>query len=194
MASFAQWLQQSVGEEVPQDVAGVLVDWQPAGEIAFDGSAVNVRDLWGVLDDYCGTTLDLPAGTYAVEGQGVEYGGHRRVAAVRVRLADRRPTAMREVGQVLIDSWGVAIGHIDVWHAALPADAAKEFEESNRIGIYVETGCDVSRLDAGTSTLPIARAFTGLGSGGYSVFALLDERGLPVGVLVQFISKEDASG
>jgi hypothetical protein len=181
---FAAWLGQSKGDFPKEGVAGVETDWFDVGTVTLTGSKVAVTDLWMLWVDEDTVTAKLPTGKYAVRAKGIEFGRHRRVARVSLAPAGIETKRGRELGEVAVDSWGVAIGEIEAWHRGLANEQIGDFNES-RTGVYAD-GCEIVRWEIAGRKATLVIAFTGLGDGGYPVRALVSGR-KAVGLEVEFI-------
>ena len=181
---FAAWLDQSKGQTPKEGVAGVETDWFGVGTVKLTGSKVAVTDLWMLWVDEDTVTMKLPAGTYAVRAKGIEFGRHRRVARVSLAAAGVEAKSGRELGEVSVDSWGIAIGEIEAWHKGLSDEQVGEFNES-LTGVYAD-GCEIVQWEIAGRKATLVIAFTGLGDGGYPVRALVSGR-KTVGLEVEFI-------
>jgi hypothetical protein len=179
---FQRWLSPSVGDYPSPGVVGTLSDWFELGAISVVGPTIDVADRWQNF----GLTLPIEGGDYRVGARGIDYGGHRRTAAVRLL---RRPGGRRGriMGEVDVDSWGLSIGEIESWQAGIEPTEIEAFGRS-LFGTYVD-GCELVTWSlAGRSTSAVV-AFTGLGSGGYPVFEWADDGG-PVGFECEFLSAD----
>jgi hypothetical protein len=76
----------------------------------------------------------------------------------------------RRLGDVPIDSWGVAIADLDDWFRGLDEKTIVDFLE-RVFGTYVD-GCEVVKWSIAGRPTQLALAFTGLGDGLYPVFAV----------------------
>src|SRR4029078_13160530 len=112
------------------------------------------------------------------------FGDHRRVGGVRFHLAQATPQRAEQLGEINVDSWGVAIADCKSWEQGIDHERLVDFGET-LVGTYAD-GCEVVQWTIQGRTAPLLIAFTGLGRGGYPVCALREGDRL-VGVECEFI-------
>jgi hypothetical protein len=183
-SGFAAWLKGSKGEMPKAGVPGVQTDWFDVGAIEFGGSNVAVVDLWMLWVDEDTVAVKLPAGRYAVRAKGIAFGAHRRVASVRVSAEGVDVAVGKELGEIGVDSWGIAIGEVEAWHQGLDDEQVGAFNEAH-VGVYAN-GCEIVEWEIGGKRACLVIAFTGMGDGLYPVRATVFGK-KTVGLEVEFI-------
>ena len=168
MNDLQRWLAASAGDMPEPGTAGALTDWFELGELHLPGPTVDVVDRWFQYEQ---VRLPVTAGRHVATGRGIAFGDHRRVAGVRLA---RGPVAARgdAVGEVGIDSWGVAVFDMAAWTEGVLAADVERFVKS-LFGTYVDGAEVVTWSHVGRTTQALV-AFTGWGSGGYPVRPCLD--------------------
>jgi hypothetical protein len=184
--TFAQWITASKGDLPDEGSHAVLTDWFDIGVVRFAGKTINIGDRW-LHGDAGDVTLEITPGSYRVQARGASFGGHRRVAGVRVFLEKRESVAGKTLGQISVDSWGILIGDLNALYAGMSEDEIESFQEKKLLGKYAHSCEIVSFKPKGNRPdVPFVTAFTGLGAGDYPAIALNDGNTL-VGVRVDFI-------
>jgi hypothetical protein len=184
--AFKKWLKASRGRFPKKGVPGVESRWFPIGTLKHEGKSLAVADLWGLARED-GVNVRLPPGRYAVHAKGMAFGPHRRVSRVRVAARPQKGQELsrgRKLGNVPIDSWGVAIADLDRWFKGLDEKTIVSFVEGV-FGKYVD-GCEIVKWSIADRPTQLALAFTGLGDGMYPVFALRSG-GKTLGLEVEFL-------
>ena len=171
------------------DLAGAGVVGEEGGWLAVGLLEVPKGRLLAV--DVCmfneedGATVDVPPGTYVVEGRAMDFEGHLRVSRMRAYLRGTNPALGDAVGEAGTDSGMIAIGDIADIDGRVAGNDTETFAEM-LFEVTVEGG-EVQSLDVNGHTVTYAVCESGFGDGGYPVFALVDG-GRTVGVEVEFIA------
>jgi hypothetical protein len=130
--TLAEYLADSLShdEPPPEGVAGQFSDWLLVDDLEVTSGKLWIGDAqmaWAeTRDPDGGCVVPVPSGKYRVEGRGVDFGGYKLVAGVRVVLAGAdHVIAIGDVGECGTDS-----GQIGVADAAeLAAAFAQAFGE-----------------------------------------------------------------
>lgn len=166
-------------------LVGVESDWLqfgeldvPRGRLWLGDAAVTARDE--------GVSTKVKPGRYVVELKGMDFKGVRVVSRARVIPGmDRSFAVGARLGEAITDSAMIAICDIDALEAAVTKEHIDEYERDVREGMS-PPGTVISTFAYGERSFDVAWIMSGLGDGGYDVFALKTS-GKTVGVEVEFL-------
>lgn len=179
------YLAKSKGRMPKAGSVGRVSEWFDLGTIPVPTGKLGLVDPQTFeVDD--GVLVKVPPGQYRVFAQGIDFAGHRRVAAMRVQLEGTSPKrAGDEVGEVPVDL-GMFVA-VDVGDFDKRFDLAWADELSEMVLRLDVDGAKVMDLKIQRQKFPLAIAASGFGDGGYPAFRLKEGR-KTVGAEVEFIA------
>lgn len=183
--TLKQFLDESSGEMPAEGSVGRAGDWFDLGTIPVTtGKLCFVDPQTFEPDD--GVVVKVPAGTYRVLARGIDFDGHRRVAAMRVQLEGAKPEREgEEVDEASVDRGRLVALDIGDFNARFDVAWADELSET-AFDLEID-GAGATDLKIQGQTFRIALAESGFGDGGYPVFKLREGR-RTVGAEVEFIA------
>jgi Protein of unknown function (DUF4241) len=172
-----------VGEFPRSGVQGVEGEWLSIGNLNVSTGSLCAVDAMMLARSEGFVTKVVP-GAYSVQGKGMNFKGHIRVSRIRAFLENSEPKLGERVGVVGIDTASFAFCDIEDIEKYTDGEAAKEFwKELERVDIQ---GGEIVALNVSGEFVRFAACESGLGDGGYPVFALRDGSRV-IGLEVEFI-------
>jgi hypothetical protein len=186
MESFPEALAKTDGPEPQLGQLGELSSWLYFCDLPLKTGPLAVCDpSFGPGDGVMSVSLNLPPGTYRIEGRVVAYGGERRVAAMRCVV--RGSTSLERGSQV--GECGVDTGRVGFCDEGVFGPAMDRYEDEYMEQLdSVEDPCAAVVLGPAREAM-IALADCGFGDGSYPVFELCSD-GKVVGLEIEFIGPE----
>lgn len=181
--TLKQRFKKQKGEFPKPGVVGVEGEWLSIGTIDVPKGSLLAVDvtLFNAEDGY---VAKVPPGKYVVEGKAMDFKGHLRVSRVRAYLHGTEPALGKQLGETGTDSAMIAIADIKDVDARVPKGDLDAFGE---LLFEVEVdGGDIKTLDVNGTKVTFAACESGLGDGGYPVFALRQGK-RSVGIEIEFI-------
>jgi hypothetical protein len=165
--------------------AGIESDWMEFGDLDVPLGLLWIGDA-SVMDASESCTVEVPPGTYQVELKGMDFKGVRVISRVRV-FGSNAPkwTLGARQGEAITDCGMIGICDMRALEAAVTKRHAKEFEKDVREATVPPSTC-IEKFLYGKKSFDIARVLSGIGDGGYDVYAL-ESTGKVIGVEVEFL-------
>ena len=172
----------------PTPITGERTDWLEFCQFSLHGKTVLIVDAQFVPSSDDGLLVDLSPGNYRVYAKGVNYGGDRRVARLRVVKDGAVPRLGKEVGKTWTDTAKTGFCDFEVFSEAWGSDDDASYEI---IEPFFESDHGIAVFDASRgAVMPFVPS--GFGDGEFPVFELLhdDQR---IGFEIEFIAEEGTS-
>ncbi|HEY1174028.1 MAG TPA: tetratricopeptide repeat protein [Verrucomicrobiae bacterium] len=169
-----------------KDMPGVFSEWLLLCDYELTGSQMLIvdSDFAPLASD--GLLIDLPSGPYQFLVQGADYGGDKRVSAVRVIRSGAASVLGQQIGETWTDTGTTGFCECEKFIQAFGEDEDAVLE---KIRAAVEKAKCCGVLAKGKTKTPIMPfASSGFGDGTHPVFELL-AYGKRVGLEVRYIAE-----